>query len=79
VHRCLQTNGLGYQVFNAVNDTITANGPTADFLRQWCPRTPHRRPLVGEEAPISNRKIREVLGFREEHPWRQEVAGLKAG
>ena len=79
VHRCLQTNGLGYQVFNAVNDTLTANGPTADFLRQWCPRTPHRRPLVGEEAPISNRKIREVLGFREAHPWRQEVAGLKAG
>ncbi len=79
VHRCLQTNGLGYQVFNAVNDTLTANGPTADFLRQWCPRTPHRRPLVGDEAPISNRKIREVLGFREEHPWRQEVAGLKAG
>ena len=79
VHRCLQTNGLGYQVFNAVNDTVTANGPTADFLRQWCPRTPHRRPLVGDEAPISNRKIREVLGFREAHPWRQEVAGLKAG
>jgi UDP-glucose 4-epimerase len=29
VHLCLQKNGLGFQVFNAVNDTITADGPTA--------------------------------------------------
>lgn len=76
VHRCLLHDGLGFQVFNAVNDTITAAAPTADFLRQWCPQTPHLRPLVGQEAPLSNRKIREVLGFREQHPWRDEVAKL---
>ena len=79
VHRCLQKSGLGFQVFNAVNDTITADRPTAEFLKQWCPRTPHRRPLVGQEAPISNRKIREVLGFKEEHAWRDELAKPKAG
>jgi nucleoside-diphosphate-sugar epimerase len=79
VHRCLQKSGLGFQVFNAVNDTITADLPTAEFLKQWCPRTPHRRPLVGQEAPISNRKIREVLGFQEEHAWRDELAKPKAG
>lgn len=73
VHLCLQRDGLGYQVFNAVNDTITADGPTAEFLKQWCPRTPHRRPLVGSEAPLSNRKIREVLGFKEAHNWRNEL------
>jgi nucleoside-diphosphate-sugar epimerase len=73
VHRCIQKSGLGFQVFNAVNDSITADGPTAEFLKQWCPRTPHRRPLVGQEAPISNRKIREVLGFKEEHNWRAEL------
>jgi UDP-glucose 4-epimerase len=73
VHRCLQTDGLGFQVFNAVNDTITADGPTSEFLKKWCPHTPHLRPLVGDEAPISNRKIREKLGFKEEHSWRNEV------
>jgi UDP-glucose 4-epimerase len=78
VHRCLQTDGLGFQVFNAVNDTITADGPTGDFLKKWCPDTPHLRPLVGDEAPLSNRKIREKLGFKEEHPWRAEVARLAA-
>ena len=79
VHLCLQKCGLGFQVFNAVNDSITADGPTAEFLKKWCPYTPHRRPLVGHEAPISNRKIREVLGFKEEHPWRDELGALKSG
>jgi UDP-glucose 4-epimerase len=73
VHLCLVKDGLGFQVFNAVNDTITAEGDTADFLRRHCPQVPLKRPLIGIEAPLSNRKAREVLGFREEHDWRQYV------
>jgi nucleoside-diphosphate-sugar epimerase len=73
VHLCLSKDGLGFQVFNAVNDTITANEPTADFLKRWCPKTPHRRPLQDQEAPLSNRKIRETFGFVEEHNWRKYV------
>jgi nucleoside-diphosphate-sugar epimerase len=73
VHLGLIKNGLGFQVFNAVNDTITANEPTAEFLKRWCPKTPHRRPLQGQEAPLCNRKIRETLGFVEEHDWRKYV------
>ncbi|MGD9507895.1 MAG: NAD-dependent epimerase/dehydratase family protein [Geminicoccaceae bacterium] len=72
-HLCLATDGLGFQVFNAVNDTITADVPTAEFLAKWCPNTPVTRPLYGNEAPLSNRKIREVLGFREAHDWRREI------
>jgi hypothetical protein len=77
VHLCLQKDGLGFQVFNAVNDTITADLPTAEFLARYCPKTPIRRRLTGDEAPLSNRRAREVLGFREKHNWRQEVAALK--
>ena len=55
------------------NDTITANEPTESFLKRWAPNTPHRRALQGFEAPLSNRKIREVLGFKEEHDWRKYV------
>ena len=73
VHLCLQKDGLGFQVFNAVNDTITAKENTADFLKRWCPSTPLRRPLSSQEAPLSNRKTREVLGFVEEHNWRKYV------
>ncbi|HLP68126.1 MAG TPA: NAD(P)-dependent oxidoreductase [Rhizobium sp.] len=74
VHLCVEKDGLGYQVFNAVNDTITANEPTAEFLKRWAPGTPHTRKIEGFEAPISNRKIREVLGFKEEHDWRKYVS-----
>jgi nucleoside-diphosphate-sugar epimerase len=73
VHLCLEKDGLGFEVFNAVNDTITVREPTAAFLARWCPKIPLTRPLVGDEAPLSNRKIRELLGFKEEHNWRKYV------
>lgn len=73
VHLCLEKDGLGFQVFNAVNDTITVNEPSEKFLKRWCPNTPITRSMGEREAPISNRKAREVLGFREEHDWRTYV------
>jgi nucleoside-diphosphate-sugar epimerase len=73
VDLCVARDGLGFQVFNAVNDEITADEPTADFLAKWAPNTPLTRPMVGHEAPLSNRKIRELLGFKEEHNWRRYV------
>jgi nucleoside-diphosphate-sugar epimerase len=73
VHLCLQKDGLGYQVFNAVNDTITATLPTEEFLAKYAPNTPVTRPMGPREAPLSNCKIRDVLGFREAHDWRSYV------
>jgi nucleoside-diphosphate-sugar epimerase len=73
VHRCIEKDDLGFQVFNAVNDTITAYEPTKAFLERWAPDTPIRGALGEWDAPISNRKIRDVLGFQEEHNWRQYV------
>lgn len=73
VHLCIQKDGLGFQVFNAVNDTITADLPTEEFLKTHAPNTPVTRPMGPREAPLSNRKIREVLGFKEAHDWRNYV------
>src|SRR5277367_1845666 len=70
VHLCLQKDGLGYQVFNATNDTATLNEPTTAFLKRSFPDAPITRPLGEREAPLSNRKIRDVLGFKEAHDWR---------
>ena len=74
VHRCIEKDGLGFQVFNAVNDTITAWEPTRGFLERYAPGTPIVREIGEFEAPLSNRKAREVLGFKEEHNWRNYVA-----
>lgn len=73
VHLCVEKDGLGFQVFNAVNDTITTDLPTAEFLARYAPNTPVTRPMGVDEAPLSNRKIRQVLGFREKHNWRNYV------
>lgn len=75
VHLCLEKDGLGFQVFNAGNDTNGMNIPTAELIARFFPGVPVTRELDEHEALFSNRKIREVLGFREEHDWRKYVAG----
>ncbi|PVH72300.1 NAD(P)-binding protein [Cadophora sp. DSE1049] len=71
--RCVKVDGLGWQVFNATNDEITnmEGKTTEEFLRRMCPTTPFTRKMGEKEAPMSNRKIKEMLGFREEHNWRK--------
>ena len=73
VRLCLEKDGLGFQVFNAVNDTITLNTPTREAMKKLCPKTPFTREVGEFEAPLSNRKAREVLGFKEAHNWRKYV------
>jgi nucleoside-diphosphate-sugar epimerase len=68
---CVSKSGLGFQVFNATNDTITTTVPTAEFLKKACPNTPITREMGEWEAPLSNRKIREVLGYNDVHDWRK--------
>jgi nucleoside-diphosphate-sugar epimerase len=75
VRLCLEKDGLGFQVFNATNDTITLNIPTKEALKQVAPNTPVTREMGEFEAPLSNRKICEVLGFKEAHNWRTHVSG----
>jgi len=67
----IQKSGIGFQVFNATNDTITTTVPTEQFLKENCPNTPITRKMGEWEAPLSNRKIREVLGFKDQHDWRK--------
>jgi len=79
VHLCIQKDGLGFQVFNAGNDDNSANIPSAELIERFFPGTPVTRELGRYEALYSNRKIREVLGFVENHNWRQYVPDLAAG
>ncbi|MCJ1474204.1 hypothetical protein MMC13_002862 [Lambiella insularis] len=76
---CVGKSGLGFQVFNATNDTITTRVPTRAFLREACPGVRVTREMGEWEAPLSNRKIREVLGFRDVHDWRKYVEGEGEG
>lgn len=73
VHLCLERDGLGYEVFNAANDTVSADTPSRDLAARFYPHVPFTREIGEFEGLFSNRKIREMLGFREEHDWRHYV------
>ncbi len=71
VNLCLQKNGLGYQVFNAGNNDNGAVIPSKELAKKFFPNVPISHELGAYEALFSNKKIREVLGFKEEHNWRK--------
>jgi nucleoside-diphosphate-sugar epimerase len=71
VDLCLKKDDLGYQVFNAGNDHNGAIIPSKELAEQFFPGVPITRELEEHEALFSNRKIREVLGFREQHNWQK--------
>ncbi len=71
VDLCLKKDGLGYQVFNAGNDHNGAIIPSRELAKKFFPNVPLSRELDQHEALFSNLKIREVLGFREQHNWRK--------
>lgn len=73
VHLCLEKDGLGFQIFNAGNNDNSAIIPSKELAEQFFPGVPITRELEEHEALYSNRKIREVLGFKEQHNWRQYV------
>jgi nucleoside-diphosphate-sugar epimerase len=75
VDLCLQKDGLGYQVFNAGNDQNGAILTNKELIARFFPGVPLTRELEEHEALFSNRKIREVLGFKEEHQWQKYVKG----
>lgn len=75
VDRCLKTDGLGFQVFNAGNDTNSVDLPNDRIIARFYPDVPVKRALDPHEALFSNRKIRVMLGFRENHNWRNYLPG----
>jgi nucleoside-diphosphate-sugar epimerase len=71
----IEKDGLGYQVFNAANDDCSSDLPTAELLKRFYPKVPVKGKLGEFETLLSNRKAREVLGFKAQHGWRKYVKG----
>lgn len=69
-HLALEKSGLGFQIFNAVNDESTVRYPTMEFLKRECPNTPFTREMDEHEAPQSNARMRKILGFTEDYSWK---------
>ncbi|MER9722210.1 MULTISPECIES: NAD(P)-dependent oxidoreductase [unclassified Mesorhizobium] len=71
--RAVETDGLGFQVFNAANDDTSSDLPTAELLKRFYPDVPVKTKLGEYETLLSNRKARDMLSFRPEHSWRKYV------
>ena len=71
VMRALEKDGLGFQAFNAVNDTVTNHEDPNELLKRLSPKVERKRKLRDRESPVSNNKIKLVLGFREAWDWRE--------
>ncbi len=73
VDLCIQRNDLGFQIFNAGNDENGAVLSNNQLIERFFPNVPIKRALSENEALFSNQKIRDVLGFKEQHSWRNYV------
>ncbi|QDY69705.1 NAD-dependent epimerase/dehydratase family protein [Qingshengfaniella alkalisoli] len=73
VDLCLKKNDLGFQIFNAGNDGNSVALTTPEIIERYYQGVPRTRELGEHEAIYSNKKIRDVLGFKEQHPWSRYV------
>jgi nucleoside-diphosphate-sugar epimerase len=69
----IEKDGLGYQVFNAASGDTSSDLPTAELLSRFYPGVPVHGELSEYETLLSNKKTREILGFKQAHHWRDYV------
>ncbi len=69
-HRCIETDGLGFQVFNASSGDTSSDLPTGELLRRFYPDVPVKAELGEFVYLLSTWKAREQLGFQLKHFWR---------
>ena len=75
VDRCLKTDGLGFQIFNASNDDHSVALSTREIIERFYEGVPVKKTMGESETFYSNAKARELLGFEPEHSWRMYLDG----
>ncbi len=73
VERCLQSDGLGYQVFNVSNDDHSVQLSTQELIDRFYDGVEIRREMGGRETFYSNAKAKAMLGFQPAHSWRDHL------
>jgi len=70
VDLCLQHDGLGYEVFNVSNDQNSVDLNNADIISKFYQDVPLKRSIDPTECLFSNRKMKDMLGFKPAYDWR---------
>jgi nucleoside-diphosphate-sugar epimerase len=74
VQRCLEVDGLGYEVFNVANADMSVAASTEEVRHRFYDGVELRREMGRDETFYAIDKARDLLGFAPEHSWRDVLA-----
>ncbi len=70
VQRCLETDGLGYQVFNLANADMSVAATTQEIQDRFYDGAQVGRKMDHDETFYAIEKARDLLGYAPQHSWR---------
>jgi nucleoside-diphosphate-sugar epimerase len=73
VQCCLETDGLGYEVFNVANDDTSVAITSDEIYDRFYAGVPRRRDMGRHETFYANDKAKRLVGFAPRHSWRDEL------
>ena len=72
VRLCVDTDGLGLQVFNAFAGESAHALPTRELAGKFYPKVPMREEIAEHGSLVSNRKAQRLLGFEQRYRWAEQ-------
>ena len=72
VQKCLQTDGLGYQVFNVSNDDHSVGLTSEELIKTYYQHVPLKTKDIPKSF-YSNEKAKSLLGFEPRYSWRDYI------
>ena len=78
VERCLQTDGLGFQIFNVANADMSVAARTDEIIARFYQGVEQKRDMGPDETFYSIDKARRMLGFEPEYSWRDVLDDPRA-
>ena len=74
VECCLNTDGLGFEIFNVSNDDHSVDLTTQALVERYYAGVPVAE-MDSTETFYANKKAKKMLGFAPKHSWRTELSG----
>ena len=72
--RCLEVDGLGYQVFNVANADMSVAATNQEVRDRFYDGVEVRREMGRDETFYAIDRARELVGFDPQHSWRDVLA-----
>jgi nucleoside-diphosphate-sugar epimerase len=74
VHRCLETDGRGHEVFNVANADMSVAATTQEIQDRFHDAVGVRRDIGRDDTFYAIDGARELQGFAPRHSWRDVLA-----